>query len=392
MEGGIENRPTTTTTTTTTPTTTPVTIIQTGLHAFPSSKKNDDESPTTRQNIVVVLCLTIPRWFLHIRILAMTKRRQIWSISLLALLGITISTFVPFRPRVIKVTADDSHKLTNIPQNRRIVQLGPIFGRQRKNNEVWILLRGSGDVTNVTSVQSPLPPLGARKLLEEDDLSHQKKSDTTRKKTKGGPTYTSDMAKPLETETCEAQYDWQRHHHPNCNHLMEQDWTRVGLVYRRGHSYVRFLAHGYFRDVWKLQAGPEKTALKTLRYKHDVNGRHFDRHRRDAVTMEQLTSSPWVVDIYGFCGNSGIFEYADGGSLEDNIFYDDDDGKKEWSSSDKVVVLSQTARVRNTNFPCLRRAYHNAVKGFRSHDDRHVVICSGHEQGVKLSSLHSVKL
>lgn len=33
-------------------------------------------------------------------------------------------------------------------------------------------------------------------------------------------------------------------------------------------------------------------------------------HRRDAVTMERLTSSPYVMDIYGYCGHSALTELA----------------------------------------------------------------------------------
>jgi hypothetical protein len=36
--------------------------------------------------------------------------------------------------------------------------------------------------------------------------------------------------------------------------------------------------------------------------------------------MEHLTKSNFVVDIYGFCGNSGLFEYADGGDIKDALF------------------------------------------------------------------------
>jgi hypothetical protein len=36
--------------------------------------------------------------------------------------------------------------------------------------------------------------------------------------------------------------------------------------------------------------------------------------------MERLTKSNFVVDIYGFCGNSGLFEYADGGDIKDALF------------------------------------------------------------------------
>jgi len=327
-------------------------VTPTAFSDFPSSKKNDDESPTMRKSIVAMRCLNLARWFSYVRMLASAKKRRlIWSISLLSLLATTVNMFIPSRPRGIKVTSEDSHNLTNIHKGRRILQLGPTkVVRRQRNNKEWMFFKGSGDVTEVTSVQSPLPAMGARKVLEQDHLSHQetsgdKKSSEKRREAESRE-YRSNRADLLETETCQAQYEWQLHYRPNCNHLMEQDLTRVGVVDEDGHSYVRFLAHGYFRDVWKLQdrnAGPEKTALKTLRYEHDFTDRHFDRHRRDAVTMEQLTSSPWVVDIYGFCGNSGIFEYADGGSLEDTIFYDDDDDKKEWSSSERVVVAYQIA-------------------------------------------------
>jgi hypothetical protein len=36
--------------------------------------------------------------------------------------------------------------------------------------------------------------------------------------------------------------------------------------------------------------------------------------------MERLTKSNFVVDIYGFCGNSGLFEFADGGDIKDALF------------------------------------------------------------------------
>lgn len=52
------------------------------------------------------------------------------------------------------------------------------------------------------------------------------------------------------------------------------------------------------------------------RYSHSFEDRNYDRHRRDAVAMERLTSSQYVVDIYGFCGNSASFEFAEGGDLD----------------------------------------------------------------------------
>lgn len=39
-------------------------------------------------------------------------------------------------------------------------------------------------------------------------------------------------------------------------------------------------------------------------------GEFYELHRRDAVAMERLTFSPFVMDIYGFCGQSAINEMA----------------------------------------------------------------------------------
>ena len=57
--------------------------------------------------------------------------------------------------------------------------------------------------------------------------------------------------------------------------------------------------------------------------------------------MERLTGSTYIMDIYGFCGNSGFFEFADGGSLEDVIWQKH--VKDAWTSSEKVIVAQQVA-------------------------------------------------
>lgn len=58
-------------------------------------------------------------------------------------------------------------------------------------------------------------------------------------------------------------------------------------------------------------------------YEHDFTHPNYDRHRRDAVAMERLTKSPFVLDIYGFCGNSGLFEFGNGGDIAGAIWPDD---------------------------------------------------------------------
>ena len=58
------------------------------------------------------------------------------------------------------------------------------------------------------------------------------------------------------------------------------------------------------------------------------------------MAMEHLTGSPNILSIYSFCANSGIFDYATGGSLEDAIWYSDE---TEWNSTEKLVVAYQVA-------------------------------------------------
>ena len=51
------------------------------------------------------------------------------------------------------------------------------------------------------------------------------------------------------------------------------------------------------------------------RYEHNFEDAHFEHDRIDAVAMERLTSSPHVINIFGFCGHSVMTEYADGKRL-----------------------------------------------------------------------------
>jgi len=185
---------------------------------------------------------------------------------------------------------------------------------------------------------------------------------------KNSKKYTKAMPDPAETQECKLKYDWQKEYHPNCNLVLEQDITQI--YERRPHHHhhhhhnhddekhhshfhhpVKYLAAGYYRDVWRIvTALPEndddgydgRSVLKTLRYQHEYTTRNFERHRRDALTMEQLTKSPFIMDIYGFCANSGLFEFADGGSLEDSIF-GNERVNGDWTAKEKLIIAHQAA-------------------------------------------------
>lgn len=108
--------------------------------------------------------------------------------------------------------------------------------------------------------------------------------------------------------------EWQTLSFPNCNDIHEFDLREVlGLRNRtnavRGQNKtvndIGYIGEGMWRIVWKVQArGQVVVALKTTKGEHEVDTRNLERHRRDALTMERLTSSPYIVSIYGYCGNT----------------------------------------------------------------------------------------
>ena len=121
-----------------------------------------------------------------------------------------------------------------------------------------------------------------------------------------------------ETSSCQPMLPWQTAHHSTCNQFHEIGMTSNDLVR---------LGEGGWRDAWaydrELFNGhvynrKEHVILKTLwgRMERGFDELSYELHRIDAVSMERLLSSPRIVDIYGFCGQSTLTEAA-GYTLED---------------------------------------------------------------------------
>jgi serine/threonine protein kinase len=158
-----------------------------------------------------------------------------------------------------------------------------------------------------------------------------------------GGYYRRNRVEQFETDTCKAMYDWQLKSFPTCNTLYEFDLTNLRAKSTKD-MQVRLLNNGYWRDVWMVREGEtqEKRVLKTIRYEHQYVERNYDRHRRDAVAMERLTSSPHVVNIYGFCGNSGLFEFAGGGDISNAIWPKHED-EPVLTRLEKLEIATQAA-------------------------------------------------
>jgi serine/threonine protein kinase len=93
-------------------------------------------------------------------------------------------------------------------------------------------------------------------------------------------------------------------------------------------SQLQFLGQGWFRAAWRLdrqlplkrdetskedndgeEAG-ESIVLKMLRPERDFTDEFYELHRIDAVAMERLSHSKFVLNVYGYCGQSALNELA----------------------------------------------------------------------------------
>ena len=154
--------------------------------------------------------------------------------------------------------------------------------------------------------------------------------------------YRRAQAEPFENAHCRAQHEWQLLSYPTCNCVHEMDIGDLRSNDQDGGERARILAWGYWRDVWKVRSftGHEQV-LKSMRYQHDFWARNYDRHRRDALASERLTWSPNVVDIYSFCGNSGVFEYGSGGDINNAVWPSEAD--RTLSRIDKLKIAVQVS-------------------------------------------------
>lgn len=113
------------------------------------------------------------------------------------------------------------------------------------------------------------------------------------------------LGEPLETQDCEEQLPWQSQVRPTCNTLHEfadltaleggDDSDEVSAAAGAA-STIRttLVANGYWRDVWVVTDDHGVRVVKTLRYEHRLTLRNYDRNRRDAMSLEHLTSSRYV--------------------------------------------------------------------------------------------------
>ena len=139
---------------------------------------------------------------------------------------------------------------------------------------------------------------------------------------------------------CKPMHKWQTSQYPTCTVIHEQRLIDNELG--------KFLASGAFRQTFEIydQQTDSPVAMKTIRDRRKENlftPFYLDRHRVDALIYERTSASPWITDIYGFCGLSGLFEFAGGGTMEDIIFDEEDKKRKSLSRIEKLALAVEAA-------------------------------------------------
>ena len=114
--------------------------------------------------------------------------------------------------------------------------------------------------------------------------------------------------------------------HPTCNAIHE-----LPIMHQQKTStnpQIKYITHGYYRDVWTVGRRPttslhyyngqepelisqeqEKMVLKTLRFMHNYTTPTMVEVARDALIMEKLTSSPRIMNVYGYCSTTVTTEF-----------------------------------------------------------------------------------
>ncbi|GKY96180.1 hypothetical protein MPSEU_000577800 [Mayamaea pseudoterrestris] len=109
--------------------------------------------------------------------------------------------------------------------------------------------------------------------------------------------------------------DWQTRSYTTLD-IHEIDLTSIlfgkHLVHSSPSPEPGYLSAGLWRSVWVVYPRDAKTptVLKMMKPEHPVDDRNMDRHRRDAIVMERLTSNHFVASIYAHVGYSVLTEYV----------------------------------------------------------------------------------
>ena len=102
---------------------------------------------------------------------------------------------------------------------------------------------------------------------------------------------------------CVLMSEWQESSFPTCNLIHETDRTLRAWASQQW----KYLNYGAYNSVYSFvdHEGTEYVH-KQIKENRDLRRFALESVRMDALVMERLTSSPFVINIYGYCGLSTV--------------------------------------------------------------------------------------
>lgn len=225
--------------------------------------------------------------------------RLLFVVSLLSL-TFCIGTIM-HSPQFVSQEEDVNHHDSNHPRlvllsnDRNVTRLSISIDKRKGRKRDRVVAPKSRAVAQMSSARAQAEIADSRRYVDLDDTELEDKDD------------------------CQLEYEWQQTSRPNCNSIHEFDMTTISLD--NGDAKYKYLTHGFYRDVISAHDDAGRPfVFKPMRLRHRFSFRNFDRMRRDGVIMERLTAHKYILNIYGFCGTSATFEFADGGDIDSALW------------------------------------------------------------------------
>eukprot|EP00978_Attheya_sp_CCMP212_P033397 scaffold134527_cov52-Attheya_sp.AAC.1 len=109
-----------------------------------------------------------------------------------------------------------------------------------------------------------------------------------------------------EKELCVPMRKWQTSSYPTGNIIHEID-----MIPRLNADDIEYISAGAWRIAWKVG----DIVLKTMKAKVNFDDVTAEMMRYDSMVMEQRTTSPLIINMYGMTAGSQLLELAPGGGL-----------------------------------------------------------------------------
>jgi hypothetical protein len=143
-------------------------------------------------------------------------------------------------------------------------------------------------------------------ITEEESQQQHPKNDTRsmlrNRRTLTPPLKSNSKTNDDITDECIPIDDWQTMSYPSCNTFHEVDSTNI--IPQKSESWIHMINSGMNRDVWEMKSSNDRLVMKTIRMERSFNKEKIELQRIDAIISEQLTMSPYIADIYGYCKSS----------------------------------------------------------------------------------------